>query len=162
MAFPQPEMVGSNLFRRQGSPDSGHAQGCCSESSFWRVGSKYGEISWLRGFGVPVACVGPEAAREVFANDGHVFSQQRLSSSGSFFKRGLMFLTPRNTDFIVGSCRKRSRAMTARLSGFDGRSRSAPPRRFPVTNCWFHPYLKRTLRHSDRRVHATSPAHKAN
>jgi cytochrome P450 len=54
----------------------------------------YGAVSWMRAFAIPfVLALGPEASREVFANNGHVFSQKGQEFfSGRFFNRGLMFL----------------------------------------------------------------------
>jgi len=117
----------------------------------------YGAVSWMRAFGIPfVLALGPEASREVFANNGHVFSQKGQEFfSGRFFNRGLMFL-----DFEEHHFHRRimQEAFTReRLSGyvhFDGRSRwrnrGGTVRRriaglsIPQTH---------TARHRNRRVH---------
>lgn len=55
---------------------------------------KYGEVYWTSGFGQQmVFVVGPEAAKEVLANRGKVYSQSGWSFFiGPFFRRGLMLL----------------------------------------------------------------------
>ncbi|ORW96740.1 hypothetical protein AWB92_07345 [Mycobacterium sp. IEC1808] len=109
---------------------------------------KYGEISWMRGLGVPfVLALGPDAAQEVFANNDRVFSQKGQELFlGRFFKRGLMFL-----DFEEHHFHRRimQEAFTRRrlggyLSSVDtiGRRAAASVR---ADELLVYPYLKRTL-----------------
>ena len=108
----------------------------------------YGEISWMRGFGMPfVLALGPEAAQEVFANNDHVFSQKGQELFlGRFFKRGLMLL-----DFEEHHFHRRimQEAFTSeRLGGYlhsmdaIGRAASAA---LSEKELLVYPYLKRTL-----------------
>jgi len=127
---------------------------------------KYGEISWLRGFGVPVVLAfGPEAAQEVFANDGHVFSQQGAEFFlGRFFKRGLMFLDSEEHRFhrrIMQEAFTRER-LRGYLDSIDEVGRAAAAA-LSGDELLVHPYLKRTLldiatvRVHGRRARLTKP-----
>jgi cytochrome P450 len=108
----------------------------------------YGEISWMRGLGVPfVLALGPDAAQEVFANTDHAFSQKGQELFlGRFFKRGLMLL-----DFDEHHFHRRimQEAFTReRLGGYlhamdtIGRAAAAA---LPEHELLVYPYLKRTL-----------------
>ena len=108
----------------------------------------YGEISWMRGLGIPfVLALGPQAAQEVFANNDHVFSQKGAEFFlGRFFKRGLMFL-----DFEEHHLHRRimQEVFTRdRLGGYldsmDVISRSAAAA-LSDDELLVYPYLKRTL-----------------
>jgi cytochrome P450 len=108
----------------------------------------YGEISWMRGLAMPfVLALGPEAAREVLANNDHVFSQKGQELFlGRFFTRGLMLL-----DFEEHHFHRRimQEAFTReRLGGYlhamgtIGRAAAAS---LSDEELLVYPYLKRTL-----------------
>jgi cytochrome P450 len=108
----------------------------------------YGEISWMRGLGIPfVLAFGPEAAQEVLANNDHVFSQKGQELFlGRFFKRGLMFLDFEEHHFhrrIMQEAFTRKR-LADYLSSVDtiGRRAAAALREDELL---VYPYFKRTL-----------------
>jgi cytochrome P450 len=147
---PQPEDSGLQpVPGDKGLPILGHAPGLLLGIEFLESRlEKYGEISWLRGFGVPVVLAfGPEAAQEVFANDGHVFSQQGAEFFlGRFFKRGLMFLDSEEHRFhrrIMQEAFTRER-LCGYLDSMDEVGRAAAEA-LSGDELLVHPYLKRTL-----------------
>ncbi|MUL81323.1 MULTISPECIES: cytochrome P450 [unclassified Mycolicibacterium] len=108
----------------------------------------YGAISWMRGFAMQVVlALGPEAALEVLANNGHIYSQKGQEFfSGRFFNRGLMFLDFEEHHFhrrIMQEAFTRER-LSGYLNSMDTICRAAAAA-LPEDELLVYPYLKRTL-----------------
>jgi cytochrome P450 len=148
---PAPEGSGLNAIPGdKGLPILGHALAAATLPLEFLESRRetYGAISWTRGFAMRfVLALGPDASQEVFANNGHVFSQKGQEFfSGRFFNRGLMYL-----DFEEHRFHRRimQQAFTRdRLSGYlhpvDAICRAAAAA-LSEDELLIYPYLKRTL-----------------